>query len=362
MSNYDIPSWAGKPPTGLHLDVTKDGKLIQKLMIDEKRCYLFGRNAQLNDFCIDHGSCSRVHSALVYHKHLNRAFLVDLSSTHGTYIGNMRLEGQKPTQLPIDSKFHFGASTRMYIIRERPQAGPRSHAVMDELEATAKEGQKAKEGQAKAAGQGGLLGLPESEYELDNLTEFNTAHNRRITMLGISADEAKRPRRIRITFKEDEDVINPEDVDPTIGRFRNMIQTTVIPRKRPAEKTETADDEWASFKLATSASSSTATPSPSKKAAFTSPNKHQGLYDDLPTGVGLFATSLSTKLGIPLPNPAPDIDVSGGPDASSASPEPLASTSEIADYGPEINDPNAPKKKKYAKEAWPGRKANPSLL
>ena len=47
MSNYDIPSWAGKPPTGLHLDVTKDGKLIQKLMIDEKRCYLFGRNAQV---------------------------------------------------------------------------------------------------------------------------------------------------------------------------------------------------------------------------------------------------------------------------------------------------------------------------
>ena len=25
---------------------------------------------------------------------------------------------------------------------------------------------------------GGLLGLPETETELDNLTEFNTAHNR----------------------------------------------------------------------------------------------------------------------------------------------------------------------------------------
>ena len=33
-------------------------------------------------------------------------------------------------------------------------------------------------------GEGGLLGLPESETELENLTEFNTAHNRRITMLG----------------------------------------------------------------------------------------------------------------------------------------------------------------------------------
>ncbi|KAK9695695.1 FHA domain [Popillia japonica] len=111
-NHYEVPTWAGKPPIGLHLDVLKGEKLIQKLMIDEKKCYLFGRNAQMNDFCIDHASCSRVHSALVYHKHLNRAFLVDLGSTHGTFIGNLRLEPYKPTQLPIDSGFHFGASTR----------------------------------------------------------------------------------------------------------------------------------------------------------------------------------------------------------------------------------------------------------
>lgn len=72
---------AGKPPVGLHLDVMKGEKLIQKLMIDEKKCYLFGRNSQMNDFCIDHASCSRVHCTLVYHKILNRPFLVDLGSS-----------------------------------------------------------------------------------------------------------------------------------------------------------------------------------------------------------------------------------------------------------------------------------------
>lgn len=50
-------------------------------MLDEKKCYLFGRNPQLNDFCIDHASCSRVHAAVVFHKHLGRAFLVDLGSS-----------------------------------------------------------------------------------------------------------------------------------------------------------------------------------------------------------------------------------------------------------------------------------------
>lgn len=85
------------------------------------QCYLFGRNPELNDFRIDHSSCSRVHAALVYHKHLNLTYLVDLGSTHGTFIGNIRLEGHKPTVVQIGSVFHFGASTRFYTLRERPK-------------------------------------------------------------------------------------------------------------------------------------------------------------------------------------------------------------------------------------------------
>ena len=119
----------------------------------------------------------RVHAALVWHKHLERSFLVDLGSSkasntwtlilyferlsvylaaHGTYIGNFRLEKNKPTQLPVDSVFRFGESTRRYcqtikcrsnylkaryyenftryVMRERPQN--RHKPVMDELEKT----------------------------------------------------------------------------------------------------------------------------------------------------------------------------------------------------------------------------------
>lgn len=75
-------------------------------------------------------------------------------SAHGTYIGNLRLEANKPTQLPIDSTFHFGASTRYYIIRERPQTGARP--IIEELEKLSED-----------MDAGGLLGLPETETELD---------------------------------------------------------------------------------------------------------------------------------------------------------------------------------------------------
>lgn len=72
---------------------------------------------------------------------------------------------------------------------------------------------------------------------VQNLTEYNTAHNRRISMLGISDDisskknKNKRKRR-NVTFNDEECIINPEDVDPNVGRFRNLIQTTIIPTKR----------------------------------------------------------------------------------------------------------------------------------
>ena len=100
------------------------------------------------------------------------------------------MERHKPTQLPIDSAFHFGASTREYVIRERPQAGPRP--IMEELEKSGTETD------------GRLMGLPETESELDNLTEFNTAHNRRITMIGIHDENRKKVRTTRITFNEEE--------------------------------------------------------------------------------------------------------------------------------------------------------------
>ena len=40
---------------------------------------------------------------------------------HGTFIGSTRLEGNKPQQVFADNEIKFGASTRTYVIRERPQ-------------------------------------------------------------------------------------------------------------------------------------------------------------------------------------------------------------------------------------------------
>lgn len=198
-----------------------------------------------------------------------------------------------------------------------------------------------------------LMGLPETESELDNLTEFNTAHNRRITMIGIPEDpNRKKPRKVRITFNEEEMIINPEDVDPSIGRFRNMIESTIIPKKRSRNElglpTEDHNSKSKRPQLLTS---------PTKLGGPTG-----GLYDDLPSS-NYYASSLSSKLGLPLPNPAPDIDMAAPPTVVlPPAPSMASEVSAAANLEAQFEDPDEPKKKKYAKEAWPGRKPNPSLL
>ena len=95
---------------------------------------------------------------------------------------------------------------------------------------------------------------------------------------------------------------------------------------------------------------------------FTSPTK-MGLYDDLPASqtsaaASLFASSLSSKLGLPLPNPAPEIDMA----PPVLPPAANMSASSAANLEAQFEDPDEPKKKKYAKEAWPGKKPVPSFI
>ncbi|EPB68046.1 hypothetical protein ANCCEY_12857 [Ancylostoma ceylanicum] len=182
-AKFAVPNWASRPPAGSHLDVCKGEQLIQKLMIDEKSAYYFGRNPKQVDFAVEHASCSRVHALLLYHGVLKRFALVDMESSR--YTLRLKLVQSKETE--------------------------------DE-----EKGEK----------------MP-SEQELENVTEYNTALNRRIPQLPISAEEARRKKRPRgnVAFIEQEEIINPEDVDPSIGRFRNLVATAIIsnnPNKRTA--------------------------------------------------------------------------------------------------------------------------------
>jgi nuclear inhibitor of protein phosphatase 1 len=73
----------------------------------------------------------------------------------------------------------------------------------------------------------------------------------------------------------------------------------------------------------------------------------------------LFSSALASRLGLALPNPAPEVEMASAPLPPSVMPGqggPLAAAAAAAEFSHE------PRKKKYAKEAWPGKKSMPTLL
>lgn len=72
------------------------------------------------------------------------------------------MELKKPQQVFVDSELKFGASTRTYIIRERPQVNKNFPSILsnsEEAKNTDKE-------------ETNLISLPESEIELDVISDL----------------------------------------------------------------------------------------------------------------------------------------------------------------------------------------------
>ncbi|MEN2498832.1 MAG: Nuclear inhibitor of protein phosphatase 1 [Marteilia pararefringens] len=113
---FEIPDWSGRAPDDYYVDVFKNGDLIDKINFSKRTPYYCGRNSKECCIRIDHESCSRVHSCIIFHSVAKQFFIVDLNSTHGTYLDGRKLEAFQITYLPLNTEFHFGASTRKYSI------------------------------------------------------------------------------------------------------------------------------------------------------------------------------------------------------------------------------------------------------
>lgn len=203
--------------------------------------------------------------------------------------------------------------------------------------------------------QKGLLGLLEGETELDNLTEFNTAHNKRISNLAIEESDMdiqgptrRRRRSSHVSFSGDEEIINLEDVDSSAGCFRNLSQATVVPvKKNKNEGSGSLGLEDTVHRMQNLPISG-------------------GLDGDLPpTSHEVVTPHMAAQEGPPIqgalphmvPNLAPEVDQT----PTSAQPPITLNTTPAS--GTHAAEPlNEPCKKKYTKEVWPGKKPTPSLL
>lgn len=122
-----------------------------------------------------------------------------------------------------------------------------------------------------------------------------------------------------------------------MGRFRNLVTTAVISNKRQ-KVTDAVNEFFESL-------------APDSKRRIVRPEKDNFVSDSTSRNI---AAPFSSVLGGIVMNAAPDIDL------YSKLPEPSASKKPIISV--QLHDENEPHKKKYAKEAWPGRKPTSSSV
>ncbi|KAL3155763.1 hypothetical protein ABBQ32_012780 [Trebouxia sp. C0010 RCD-2024] len=112
---FQPPPWASQPSRVSSIEVVQDGRKQESVPVDIKAFYVFGREPT-TDFVLPGPGASRTHAALVHHED-GKAYLIDLQSTHGTFIRDRRIPPNKPTLLTDSTVITFGSSQHKYIFR-----------------------------------------------------------------------------------------------------------------------------------------------------------------------------------------------------------------------------------------------------
>ena len=100
------------------LDCFKDGELVESIQLSaSKRLYTVGRQANVSDIFLSHGSISREQATLTVSAS-GSVVVMDVGSAQGTFISGKKLPPKKKHTLPPGRSLVFGKSTRIYKLRE----------------------------------------------------------------------------------------------------------------------------------------------------------------------------------------------------------------------------------------------------
>ncbi|KAI9100710.1 hypothetical protein DFS34DRAFT_498516 [Phlyctochytrium arcticum] len=111
---YDPPSDSAPPSLPRHLEILKNGTIVEKISNISKAFLVVGR-LPVCDIESEHASISRYHAILQFHRD-GSCSLYDLDSTHGTWLNKVRVAGRHHTPVKIGDMIRFGASSRTYLL------------------------------------------------------------------------------------------------------------------------------------------------------------------------------------------------------------------------------------------------------
>lgn len=120
-SLYKEPPEARTPDQHWRLSVTKEDDDSPVYRVYRQSKYVFGRDKDQCDIRLHHSSCSNIHAVLQYlrsdsHGRHIHPYLMDLDSSHGTYLNQRRLTPNRYYKLEENDIIRFGESSREYVL------------------------------------------------------------------------------------------------------------------------------------------------------------------------------------------------------------------------------------------------------
>jgi smad nuclear-interacting protein 1 len=132
---YHEPPEARKPPTSApwRMYVFKGSEIIDTIPLATQSCWLFGREAAVVDYLVEHPSSSKQHAVIQFRyiekttefgdrKGKVRPYVIDLESANGTVVNGEKVPEGRYVELRDADVVGFGHSTREYVV-QLPPAG-----------------------------------------------------------------------------------------------------------------------------------------------------------------------------------------------------------------------------------------------
>jgi len=143
-----------------------EGEAVDTLHLHRQSYYLIGRDERVCDIICRHPSISKQHGVLQYRmvdelvsknntdkdsiegnyqdvtRKVRKPYLMDLNSSHGTYINGMKLEGMRFYELLNKDIVKLGLSSRTYVMINEDTVRKKSKKQLDEDEKNIAEEEK----------------------------------------------------------------------------------------------------------------------------------------------------------------------------------------------------------------------------
>jgi len=122
---YKEPSWGGIPEKKYHIEVLKNGSIVERIELKGQSFFVVGRLENC-DITLEHPSLSRYHAVLQFKSQGSPEkpvgfYLFDLDSTHGTFHNKQKCFPKTYYRIRVGHMLKFGGSTRVLLLQGPPE-------------------------------------------------------------------------------------------------------------------------------------------------------------------------------------------------------------------------------------------------